>query len=48
VNADNVETERFTFAANVSQFTMFDSYLPQYEMAFKEGQASGVWDPSVS
>jgi hypothetical protein len=40
--AYNVEASRFTFVANVSQFTMFDSYLPQYEMAFKEGQASGA------
>ena len=41
-NQKNVETGRFTFTHNVSQFTMFDSYLPQYEMAFKQGQASGA------
>jgi hypothetical protein len=40
--AYNVESSRFTFTANVSQFTMFDSYLPQYQMAFQEGQASGA------
>lgn len=40
--AYNVETSRFTFTANTSQFDFFDSYLPQYKMAFKEGAASGA------
>lgn len=40
--ADGVETNRFNFVGNVSQFTFWDSYLPQYEMAFREGQAAGA------
>jgi hypothetical protein len=33
-----VEANRFTFTANVSMFDFWDSYLPQYEMAFVEVQ----------
>lgn len=40
--AYNVESNRFTFKANVSQFTFWDSYLPHYEMAFTKGGASGA------
>ena len=36
--AYNVETDRFEFKAPVSNFTMWDSFLPQYQMAFKEVQ----------
>eukprot|EP01052_Picozoa_sp_SAG31_P043147 SAG31_NODE_7096_length_1789_cov_4.807692_1_plen_79_part_00 len=27
---------------NISRFDFFDSYLPQYEIAFKQGNASGA------
>ena len=27
---------------NISKYNLFDSYLPQYEIAFKEGKASGA------
>ena len=27
---------------NISKFNMFDTYLPQYEIAFKQGKASGA------
>ena len=27
---------------NISDFDLFDTYLPQYEIAFKEGRASGA------
>jgi hypothetical protein len=40
--AYGVETDRFNFANNVSQFEFWDSYLPQYEMAFREGEAAGA------
>ena len=40
--AYNVETSRFTFSANVTQYDFFDSYLPQYEAAFTVGNASGA------
>lgn len=40
--AYNKEASRFTWVANVTYFDMWDSYLPQYEMAFKEGKASGA------
>ena len=32
--AYSVEASRFTFSNNVTQFDFWDSYLPQYEMAF--------------
>jgi xylan 1,4-beta-xylosidase len=35
--AYNVETKRFTFSANVSDYDFWDSYLPQYEAAFTQG-----------
>lgn len=38
----NVETSRFTFTHNVSQFSMWDSYLPAYRIGMQEGFASGV------
>ena len=34
--AYNVETNRFVFVANVTQFDFWDSYLPQYKMALTE------------
>jgi len=42
--AYSVEAHRFTFKANVSLFDFWDSYLPQYEMAFTKGEhpASGA------
>ena len=40
--AYNVETGRWTFKGNVTQFDFWDSYLLQYEMAFAEGRASGA------
>ena len=36
------EASRFTWVANVSDFDMWDSYLPQYAMGFQEGNASGA------
>ena len=36
------EAERFEWGADVAMFDMFDSYLPQYEMAFRDGNASGA------
>jgi beta-D-xylosidase 4 len=40
--AYGVETDRFNFVSNVTQFTFWDSYLPQYEMAFRDGGAAGA------
>ena len=40
--AYSVETSRFTFSANVTNFTLHDSNLPQYEAAFTRGGASGA------
>ena len=40
--AYSVETSRFTFSASVTNFTLHDSNLPQYEAAFVEGGASGA------
>eukprot|EP00911_Craspedida_sp_UC1_P002269 UC1_evm1s1722 len=40
--AYNVEASRFTFTANVSMFDLWDTYLAQYEPAFKQGMASGA------
>jgi len=40
--AYSVESSRFTFVANVSMFDFWDSYLPQYEIAFTKGQSSGA------
>ena len=40
--AYNKESGRFTWKANVTTFDFWDSYLPQYEMAFKEGSTSGA------
>ena len=40
--AYSVETSRFTFSANVTEFTLHDSNLPQYEAAFVDGKASGA------
>eukprot|EP00658_Telonema_sp_P-2_P004662 TRINITY_DN11725_c0_g2_i2.p1 TRINITY_DN11725_c0_g2~~TRINITY_DN11725_c0_g2_i2.p1 ORF type:complete len:747 (-),score=170.82 TRINITY_DN11725_c0_g2_i2:277-2517(-) len=40
--AYSVEASRFTFVANVTLFDLWDSYLPQYEIAFTQGQASGA------
>eukprot|EP00475_Leptophrys_vorax_P024823 TRINITY_DN343_c0_g1_i1.p1 TRINITY_DN343_c0_g1~~TRINITY_DN343_c0_g1_i1.p1 ORF type:complete len:746 (+),score=247.05 TRINITY_DN343_c0_g1_i1:83-2320(+) len=37
-----VENNRGNFDANVSMFDFFDSFLPQYEIAFKQGRASGA------
>ena len=37
-----METSRFTFKANVSDFDLWDSYLSQYEIAFTKGMASGA------
>lgn len=39
---DNVETSRFTFSANLSNYTLHDSNLPQYKAAHMQGGASGV------
>jgi beta-D-xylosidase 4 len=36
------EAGRFSWKANVTDFDMFDSNLPQYEVAFKQGGASGA------
>lgn len=36
------ETNRGHDTYNISQYDLFDSYLAQYEIAFKEGHASGV------
>ena len=38
----SVETGRFEFSANVTDFTLHDSNLPQYQAAFMEGNASGA------
>jgi beta-glucosidase-like glycosyl hydrolase len=40
--AYSVETSRFTFSANVTDFTLHDSNLPQYQAAFMRGNASGA------
>ena len=40
--AYSVEESRFTFSANVTNFTLHDSNLPQYKAAHVEGLASGV------
>ena len=41
--AYNVESHRFTYSANVSQFDFWDSYLPQFEMAFvSPGKTDGA------
>eukprot|EP00930_Biecheleria_cincta_P033581 TRINITY_DN23268_c0_g1_i1.p1 TRINITY_DN23268_c0_g1~~TRINITY_DN23268_c0_g1_i1.p1 ORF type:complete len:813 (-),score=128.88 TRINITY_DN23268_c0_g1_i1:19-2457(-) len=40
--AYNKEKDRWTFVANVSMFDLWDSYLPQYQRAFQEGNASGA------
>lgn len=40
--AYSVETNRFVFSNPVSQFDFFDTFLPQYEMVFKEGNSSGA------
>jgi hypothetical protein len=37
-----VETSRFTFSANLSNYTLHDSNLPQYKAAHMQGGASGV------
>ena len=38
IQAYSVESSRFTFSANVTQFDFFDSFLPQYEMVFVDGE----------
>jgi beta-D-xylosidase 4 len=40
--AYSVETNRFTFSANVSKFDLFDSNLPQFRAALQDGGASGA------
>lgn len=35
--AYSVETDRFGFDGNVSQYDLFDSYLPQYQAGFQRG-----------
>lgn len=40
--AYSTETNRGHDDYDISVFDLFDSYLPQYEIAFKEGGASGV------
>jgi hypothetical protein len=40
--AYSVEESRFTFSANVTNFTLHDSNLPQYRAAHVDGLASGV------
>jgi beta-D-xylosidase 4 len=42
--AYNKEANRYSFGANVSDFDLWDSYLPQFEMAFstQKGHAAGA------
>ena len=37
-----METSRFTFSHDVTNFTLHDSNLPQYQQAFEAGGASGA------
>jgi beta-glucosidase-like glycosyl hydrolase len=39
---DSVETNRFGFIGNASTYDVYDSFLPQYAAAFKQGHAAGV------
>eukprot|EP01116_Phalansterium_solitarium_P015449 TRINITY_DN3413_c0_g2_i1.p2 TRINITY_DN3413_c0_g2~~TRINITY_DN3413_c0_g2_i1.p2 ORF type:complete len:747 (-),score=307.36 TRINITY_DN3413_c0_g2_i1:314-2554(-) len=41
-DAYSVETNRGHDTYNISTFDFFDTYLPQYAMAFQQGHASGV------
>jgi len=40
--AYSVETNRFGFIGNVSTYDVYDSFLPQYALAFQKGRAAGV------
>lgn len=40
--AYSVETNRFGFIGNVSTYDVYDSYLPQYAVAFQKGRAAGA------
>jgi beta-glucosidase-like glycosyl hydrolase len=40
--AYSVETDRFGFIGNASTYDVYDSFLPQYAIAFRVGKAAGV------
>ena len=40
--AYSVETDRFGFIGNASTYDVYDSFLPQYAVAFQKGKAAGV------
>merc|ERR1719436_457893 len=40
-SAYTVETNRAGIDEKITTFDLYDSYLPQYEIAYKEGRASG-------
>ena len=37
-----METDRFGFIGNASTYDVYDSFLPQYAVAFQSGKAAGV------